>query len=990
MRKRALVEWKGSQNLPAVIPKKIKTSAASSALSFWYKECTNPLNSDDIECVEAEPPDELEAFITSTEHNAASLDTGRIECSKFVVNSVKRERDHVVLAGDGIECYVSGEWAEESYTVNRRVSVLNCLCCPGAGGDSDLSFLDSVFSSEENDTEANALDMSEEKASSSVKRLYVTNEEGYLIIEDDLMAVTSYCSALSCINNPYIKAKVADINFGYSELPLLLGVIIHTVLERALVEKDFSLKFLVSQVKLAISQNVMLMYACNTGEKAILNEILRLLRNIHVLQDYRLNVSETEKRLFSLLFNIKGNADAIGEEIILEIKNSRIQKIEHRAQAMLYSLILKEKTNLNFKSYLYYVPTRSLVEVGLRHREVVSLLRLRNRLALQDCIEECQCDGTRSCKIIARIARMDRSHFLRKQWEAIETEELEKRKAAFVPAKFKSQRGTHLILSVEYSVADPKDSYVSLLNAEFVRLCKGVVERREYNRLWIRLSEDISLREQKKLYIYCGSSELFYKFMRFSLLHIAYPRYLQRGSNAGFFLPGEKEGFPPEISTQKCSDMKVRENGIFSTDESGIRNPLSSPRFTEEDSLSNVPVQRVEEDISSMDGCSISENVIFADSMEDSFEMSHMSNEEVQDAGGVTKYLDRLSGAGLSREADSSLSTSSDLKKDQIPIPECYRADFMRLNEDQRSALFLALNCKNYRIIHGMPGTGKSTLIALLIKILVFLKKKVLLVCYTNLALTNLIERLPGINIYRARKETLDFKTTDEARVFYGRIDVVAGTCFSLTDPVFINRRFDFCLIDEGSQQHLLLSLLPVSLSDRFVIVGDHLQLKPLSKCSKELGLSLFEYLMGDNCSKLRTQYRMGTEIMRLSNTLFYNNELCGEDRPSTVEFVDTSATELAIFIESLHGCSILCYFNAQVESISRITECVVETVDRYQGSEADKVVVIFDPVSKCEVMESSERLNVAITRAKRHLVLVGNREKMAGIRILRRLLDAI
>jgi superfamily I DNA and/or RNA helicase len=69
---------------------------------------------------------------------------------------------------------------------------------------------------------------------------------------------------------------------------------------------------------------------------------------------------------------------------------------------------------------------------------------------------------------------------------------------------------------------------------------------------------------------------------------------------------------------------------------------------------------------------------------------------------------------------------------------------------------------------------------------------------------------------------------------------------------------------------------------------------------------------------------------------------------------------------------------------------CPVETVDRFQGSEDDKVVVIFDPVSKCDVMESSERLNVALTRARKELVLVGNREKMMEIDILRSLLNII
>lgn len=290
-----------------------------------------------------------------------------------------------------------------------------------------------------------------------------------------------------------------------------------------------------------------------------------------------------------------------------------------------------------------------------------------------------------------------------------------------------------------------------------------------------------------------------------------------------------------------------------------------------------------------------------------------------------------------------------------------------------------------------MPGTGKSTVISLLIKILLYYKKKVLLICYTNMALNNLIQKFGNINVYRAKRTPLNFKTSAEVYSFFSKIELVAGTCFSFTDPVYTNRFFDFCVIDEGSQQHLLLSLIPVSLASKFVIVGDHLQLSPLSKVSKELRISLFEYLItGKEHSKLRIQYRMGDEIMRLSNILFYDNQLIGQNNPSKVEFIDTAITDLEPFIRSLNDCTILCYFNSQVDYIRSLTKYTVETVDRFQGSEYDHVIIVFDPVNKCEVMESGERLNVAITRARKCLTLVGNKCKMNEIEILKKLLELL
>ena len=64
------------------------------------------------------------------------------------------------------------------------------------------------------------------------------------------------------------------------------------------------------------------------------------------------------------------------------------------------------------------------------------------------------------------------------------------------------------------------------------------------------------------------------------------------------------------------------------------------------------------------------------------------------------------------------------------------------LNEDQQNAILKSITCNKFSLIWGMPGTGKTFLLAVLIKILSDMNMSVIVTSYTNTALDNVINKM--------------------------------------------------------------------------------------------------------------------------------------------------------------------------------------------------------------------------------------------------------
>ena len=269
--------------------------------------------------------------------------------------------------------------------------------------------------------------------------------------------------------------------------------------------------------------------------------------------------------------------------------------------------------------------------------------------------------------------------------------------------------------------------------------------------------------------------------------------------------------------------------------------------------------------------------------------------------------------------------------------------------------------------------------------------------------------------------------------------DVILATNSSSALEAIARVKFDVAIIDEASQATIPSVLIPIAKAHRFILAGDHKQLPPtiISDRAGELSKTLFEELIRMYPFKsqlLNIQYRMNSLLMKFPNEEFYNNGLksdssvddinikdildSGNDEEALL-FVDTSSingnkekhlkdsksivneieAEIAIGIAqdylndgvSEDAIGIISPYADQVKMIQDMTPVEVKTVDGFQGRE--KEIIIISTVRSNDngnigFLSDLRRLNVAITRAKRKLIIIGNKDTLKANPTYERLIN--
>jgi energy-coupling factor transporter ATP-binding protein EcfA2 len=410
------------------------------------------------------------------------------------------------------------------------------------------------------------------------------------------------------------------------------------------------------------------------------------------------------------------------------------------------------------------------------------------------------------------------------------------------------------------------------------------------------------------------------------------------------------------------------------------------------------------------------------------------------------------------------------------------------LNAGQQSAVNKIIAAGELAIVHGPPGTGKTTTLVNAIKLMAA-KEQILVVAPSNTAVDLLSEKLSneGLSILRIgnparvsdnllsltldsqmaghsymkdskklKKQAADFKNIahkykrsfgraereqrralfDEAHKLMKEVvkteefiiddlvskaQVITATLAGANHWTIKKLKFGTVVIDEAGQALEPACWIPIVKARKVVFAGDHQQLPPTIKSAAAarggLAFTLMEKCVSlhpEAVVLLEEQYRMNTAIMGFSSQEFYENALKAHasvadrllfagDQPFC--FIDTAGCG---FAEQLAGTStvnpeeasftyryckdfmkelepfsiaIISPYREQVRLLkehfgTHDQQLSVNTIDSFQGQERDMVVISMtrsNNSGEIGFLADVRRMNVAMTRAKKKLVIIGD-----------------
>lgn len=447
---------------------------------------------------------------------------------------------------------------------------------------------------------------------------------------------------------------------------------------------------------------------------------------------------------------------------------------------------------------------------------------------------------------------------------------------------------------------------------------------------------------------------------------------------------------------------------------------------------------------------------------------------------------------------------------------EAHSIDLANLNPPQNSAVGQMLGNSVLSLVHGPPGTGKTTTLIEGIRLMAKTNKQILVTAPSNAAVDLLALRAyqKGLrvvrigNISRVEEEVLELtlerqmaahpdskkikkikieaaearrmaskykrnfdaqaraerkemyqqarELMDWARQLEDRIvleilssaQVICTTLVGAASSVLEGFHFETVCIDEAAQSPEAACWIPMLKADRIVLAGDPYQLPPTVKSNeaKALGMekTLLERLISEQkevVTLLTIQYRMHDAIMAFSNQQFYGGQLRAHasvgaaviagDLFLPIEFIDTAGSgfeekqatgnksyynldEITILQEHLYQFStqiremtpptvgIIAPYKEQVirmeeiiQEDSRLSglEISVNTIDGFQGQERDIIYISLVRSNENAVigfLKEYRRMNVALTRARKKLVIIGDSATIGADAFYNNLLETV
>jgi len=264
----------------------------------------------------------------------------------------------------------------------------------------------------------------------------------------------------------------------------------------------------------------------------------------------------------------------------------------------------------------------------------------------------------------------------------------------------------------------------------------------------------------------------------------------------------------------------------------------------------------------------------------------------------------------------------------------------------------------------------------------------------------------------------------------------ICTTLVGSSHPVLRGRKYTTAFIDEAAQALEPATWIPLLRCNRVILAGDHQQLPPTIKSNdaakRGLAKTLFEKAIEKHpgaASMLTVQYRMHEDIMRFSSDYFYKGALVADQsvrarllalNQPPVEYIDTAGIgyaekqdaetlsrfneeEAQLLIKRLEllvedvgvenwlmerfSLGIITPYRAQVDVLVKLCGnspvlallpglIAINTVDAFQGQERDVIGISFvrsNEKSEVGFLGDIRRTNVAMTRARKKLIMVGD-----------------
>lgn len=478
-----------------------------------------------------------------------------------------------------------------------------------------------------------------------------------------------------------------------------------------------------------------------------------------------------------------------------------------------------------------------------------------------------------------------------------------------------------------------------------------------------------------------------------------------------------------------------------------------------------------------------------------------------QDALGVQLFFDetsyRLMFEALDRVIRARSGRLADLRDifyTKAPASR-YTFDAMRfpwLNASQEKAVNEVLWAKDVAVVHGPPGTGKTTTLVEAIFETLRRESQVLVCAQSNMAVDWISEKLVdrGINVLRIGNPTrvndkmlsftyerrfeahpdypqlwsirkairelrqqrkhadswhqkmdrLKSRATElELRIrssLFGEARVIASTLTGAANRVLEGEKYSTLFIDEAAQALEAACWIAIRKAGRVILAGDHCQLPPTVKSIMALkgglGKTLMERIVEnkpETVTLLKMQYRMNEQIMKFSSEWFYHGMVESAptvshrgilDYDTPMMWIDTAEcdgkeefvgenfgrinraeAELTIqtlqqylekigkqrILEESIDVGIISPYRAQVQLLRKELRkreffrpyrhlLTVNTVDGFQGQERDIILISLvrsNDGGDIGFLRDLRRMNVAITRARMKLIILGSSETMTS-----------